>query len=265
MFLRSSFFLGLTLVFLGCNKPVTSGTTQVIGHAATGLKMPNAIYHDNSEAGIVYTQNLPFCDGVEVDVRMDKSGELWLFHDETLNPETAESGCIETHGSEALSQFRYRGIHQEPLFLLTAESANIFKGKFTFFDLKPLNACENVLKDPDVFKNALIALGLDTASFAVIVPDQTYLHALKDDFQVFLSIETLSQLTSSFLENEPKLRGVVIRNKSIRVEEVNFFKSIHKKVVIFEVRSAKGIKEALKKNPHYLLTDDVKLTVGLIH
>lgn len=265
MFLRSSFFLGLTLVLLGCNKPVTTATTQVIGHAATGLKMPNAIYHDNSEAGIVYTQNLPFCDGVEVDVRMDKSGELWLFHDETLNPETAESGCIETHGSEALSQFKYRGIHQEPLFLLTAESANIFKGKFTFFDLKPLNACENVLKDPDVFKNALIALGLDTASFAVIVPDQTYFHALKDDFQVFLSIETLSQLTSSFLENEPKLRGVVIRNRSIRVEEVNFLKSIHKKVVIFEVRSAKGIKEALKKNPHYLLTDDVKLTVGLIH
>lgn len=110
-----------------------------------------------------------------------------------------------------------------------------------------MNACENVLKDPEVLKNALIALGLDTASFAVIVPDQTYFQALKDDFQVFLSIETLSQLTSSFLDNEPKLRGVVIRNKSIRVEEVNFLKSIHKKVVIFEVRSAKGIKEALKK------------------
>jgi hypothetical protein len=82
---------------------------------------------------------------------------------------------------------------------------------------------------------------------------------------VYLSIESLSQLTSSFLENEPKLRGVVVRNKSIRLEEVNFLKSIHKKTVIFEVRSAKGIKEALKKNPDYVLTDDVKLTVGLIH
>jgi len=265
MYFRSSLMLFSLLLLLGCDKSNGNVTSKIIGHAATGLKMPNAMYHDNSEAGIVYTQNLPFCDGVEVDVRMDKSGKLWLFHDETLHLETAENGCVETHDSQALSQFRYRGIHQEPLFLLTAESANIFKGKFTFFDLKPLNACENVLKDPEVLKNALIGLGLDTSTFALIVPDQTYFQALKNDFSVYLSIESLSKLTSSFLENEPKLRGVVVRNKSIRLEEVNFLKSIHKKTVIFEVRSAKGIKGALKKNPDYVLTDDVKLTVGLIH
>jgi hypothetical protein len=34
-----------------------------------------------------------------------------------------------------------------------------------------------------------------------------------------------------------------------------------KKVIIFEVRSPKGIKSALKKHPNYLVTDDLRATI----
>lgn len=265
MYCRISLFCSLLFFLHGCKKSYVNVTSKIIGHAATGLKMPNAIYHDNSEAGIAYTQQLPFCAGVEVDVRMDQSGNLWLFHDETLSPEIAESGCIETHTSSALAEFHYRGMHKEPLFSLTAESAAIFQGKFTFFDLKPWNACENIVKVAEEFKNALLALGMDSASFGVIVPHETYFQALKNTFNVYLSIQSIADLSNDLLDNEPKLKGIVVRNSTISKEEVNFLKSIHKEVVIYEVRSARGIKEGLQKNPDYLITDDVKLTVGIKH
>jgi len=265
MYCRISLFCSLLFFLHGCKKSNVNVTPKIIGHAATGLKMPNAIYHDNSEAGIAYTQQLPFCTGVEVDVRMDQSGNLWLFHDETLSPEIAESGCIETHTSSTLAQFHYQGLHQEPLFALTAASATLFHGKFTFFDIKPWNACENTVKEALAFKNALLALGMDSTSFGIIVPNETYFQTLKNEFNVYLTIQSITDLSNNFLENEPKLKGIIVRNSAIREEEVNFLKSIHKEVVIYEVRSAKGIKEGLQKNPDYLITDDVKLTVGILH
>jgi hypothetical protein len=85
----------------------------------------------------------------------------------------------------------------------------------------------------------------------------------KSDFQVFLSINEVTELTSELLANEPGLRGVCIRSANISREEINFLKSIHKEVICYEVRSAKGIRAGLIKEPTYLLTDDLKLTLGL--
>jgi hypothetical protein len=89
------------------------------------------------------------------------------------------------------------------------------------------------------------------------------LEEFKHDFQVFLSINEVSELTSELLANEPRLRGICIRSAQITREEINFLKSINKEVICYEVRSPKGIKIALAKNPTYLLTDDLKLTLGL--
>ncbi len=254
--MRLSSLMGVLLVLWGCSK-VNHSTTQIFGHAATGLQNPNAIYHDNSLDAIRYASSLTGCRGVEVDVRMDAQGKLWLFHDELLNDETNLSGSVEEKTTDELTNGHYSTLKKEPLLMLDDATKAELSG-YTFLDLK----IPDILKLHE-FKNALLALDLDTSKFALIVSSLSYLEEFKHDFQVFLSINEVSELTSELLANEPRLRGICIRSARITREEINFLKSINKEVIAYEVRSPKGIKAALYKNPTYLLTDDLKISLGL--
>ena len=254
--MRLSSLMGVLLIFWGCSK-VNNSTTKIFGHAATGLQNPNAIYHDNSMDAIRYACALPGCSGVEVDVRMDAQGKLWLFHDEQLDDETNLSGSVEEMTTDKLTSGHYSTLKKEPLLRLDEAISSLSNG-YTFLDLK----IPEISKAQEL-KTALLDLDVDTTKFALIVSSLSYVDVFKQDFQVFLSINEVTDLTSEMLENEPRLRGICIRSAQITREEINFLKSINKEVITFEVRSPKGIKAALKKNPSYLLTDDLKISLGL--
>ena len=254
--MRLSSLMGVLLVLWGCSK-VNNSTTKIFGHAATGLQNPNAIYHDNSMDAIRYACALPGCSGVEVDVRMDAEGKLWLFHDELLDDETNLSGSVEEMATDKLTSGYYSTLKKEPLLRLDEAITALSQG-YTFLDLK----IPGISKAQEL-KAALLALDFDTTKFALIVSSLSYVDAFKQDFQVFLSINEVTDLTSEMLDNEPGLRGICIRSAQITREEINFLKSINKEVITYEVRSPKGIKAALKKNPSYLLTDDLKISLGL--
>ena len=254
--MRLSSLMGVLLVLWGCSK-VNHSTTQIFGHAATGLQNPNAIYHDNSLDAIRYASSLTGCSGVEVDVRMDAQGKLWLFHDDLLDDETNLSGSVEEKTTHELTNGHYSTLKKEPLLRMDDATKAEISG-YTFLDLK----IPDIMKSQE-FKAALLDLDLDTSKFALIVSSLSYLEEFKHDFQVFLSINEVSELTSELLANEPRLRGICIRSAQITREEINFLKSINKEVICYEVRSPKGIKAALYKNPTYLLTDDLKISLGL--
>ena len=254
--MRLSSLMGVLLVLWGCSK-VNHSTTQIFGHAATGLQNPNAIYHDNSLDAIRYASSLTGCSGVEVDVRMDAQGKLWLFHDDLLDDETNLSGSVEEKTTHELTNGHYSTLKKEPLLRMDDATKAEISG-YTFLDLK----IPDIMKSQE-FKAALLDLDLDTSKFALIVSSLSYLEEFKHDFQVFLSINEVSELTSELLAKEPRLRGICIRSAQITKEEINFLKSINKEVICYEVRSPKGIKAALYKNPTYLLTDDLKISLGL--
>jgi glycerophosphoryl diester phosphodiesterase len=254
--MRLSSLMGVLLVLCGCSK-VNNSNTKIFGHAASGLQNPNAIYHDNSMDAIRYACALPGCSGVEVDVRMDAEGKLWLFHDELLDDETNLSGSVEEMATDKLTSGHYSTLKKEPLLRLDEAITALSQG-YTFLDLK----IPGILKAQEL-KAALLALDFDTTKFALIVSSLSYVDVFKQDFQVFLSINEVTDLTSEMLDNEPGLRGICIRSAQITREEINFLKSINKEVITYEVRSPKGIKAALKKNPSYLLTDDLKISLGL--
>lgn len=256
--MRLSSLIVILYAFWGCSK-VNNSTTKIFGHAATGLQNPNAIYHDNSLDAIRYAVSLPGCSGVEVDVRMDAQGKLWLFHDARLDDETDLSGTVEEMTTDDLMSGHYSTLKKEPLLRLN-EATNAELSGYTFLDLK----IPDITKIQE-FKNALLALDLDTSKFALIVSSWAYLEEFNHDFQVFLSIHEVAELTSGMLDNEPGFRGICIRSAQISREEINFLKSIHKEVICYEVRSPKGIRAGLNKNPSYLLTDDLKLTLGLVN
>ena len=255
--MRLSSLMGALLVLWGCSK-VNNSTTKIFGHAATGLQNPNAIYHDNSLNAIRYASSLSGCSGVEVDVRMDAQGKLWLFHNDLLDDETNLSGSVEEMTTDELTSGHYRTLKKEPLLKLDAATTAELSQGYTFLDLKITG-----ISKAQELKSALLALDIDTAKFALIVSSLSYVDLFKSDFQVFLSINEVTELTSELLANEPGLRGVCIRSANISREEINFLKSIHKEVICYEVRSPKGIRAGLIKEPTYLLTDDLKLTLGL--
>ena len=254
--MRLSSLMGVLLVLCGCSK-VNNSNTKIFGHAASGLQNPNAIYHDNSMDAIRYAYALPGCSGVEVDVRMDAQGELWLFHDELLDDETNLSGSVEEMATDKLTSGYYSTLKKESLLRLDEAITALSQG-YTFLDLK----IPGISKAQEL-KSALLALDFDTTKFALIVSSLSYVDVFQQDFQVFLSINEVTDLTSEMLDNEPGLRGICIRSPQITREEINFLKSINKEVITYEVRSPKGIKAALKKNPSYLLTDDLKISLGL--
>lgn len=244
-------------VLMGCSK-VNNSTTKIFGHAASGLQNPNAMYHDNSLEAIRYSTSLPGCSGVEVDVRMDTQGKLWLFHDNILDVESNLTGKVELTTTDNLTGGHYRTLHKEPLLRLDLAMTELAQS-YTFLDLK-LNG---ISKAQEV-KTALLALNYDTTQFALIVSSWSYVEVFKHDFQVFLSVNEMTELSNEMLEIDSGIRGICIRSAQITREEINFLKSIHKEVICFEVRSPKGIKAALEKQPTYILTDDLKIALGLM-
>jgi len=252
-----SLFFALIVLAIGCSKRSDS-STQIFGHAATGLNISNAMYHDNSREAIDYALSLPHCSGVEVDVRMDAKGQLWLFHDESLDASTNLSSTVETSTTDYLESGRYRTMKKERLTALTPNLINVLSKGFTFFDIKG-----SLVTNKDSLLASLLSLNLDSSKFRIIVPNLAYFDFFKSYFPTFLALQDFSDLSSTFLENESELRGVCIRNEKITREQVNFLKSIHLQTIIYEVRSSKGISSALKKDPDYLLSDDLKLAIGL--
>jgi hypothetical protein len=182
-----------------------------------------------------------------------------LFHDERLDDETNLTGTVEEMTTDELMNGHYSTLKKEPLLRLD-EATNAELSGYTFLDLK----IPNIAKVQE-FRNALLGLDLDTAKFALIVSSWSYLEEFNHDFQVFLSIHEVAELTSGMLDNEPGFRGICIRSAQISREEIIYVKSIHKEVICYEVRSPKGIKAVLRKNPSYLLTDDLKLTLGILN
>jgi hypothetical protein len=54
------------------------------------------------------------------------------------------------------------------------------------------------------------------------------------------------------------VQGIVVRNSAMSKEEVQSIKNSGKKVVLYDMRSAVGIRKALKKNPDSIMTDDLR-------
>jgi glycerophosphoryl diester phosphodiesterase len=102
-------------LFVSCEKVSVDANTKIIGHAAMGLNSSSSIYANNSLEAIKLALSFSGCDGIELDVQLDNTGQLWLYHDEFLSSYTNANGCINDMESSALSEVFYQTIHHEKL------------------------------------------------------------------------------------------------------------------------------------------------------
>lgn len=247
-----------------CSKNKDYDDILVIGHAATGLEIMNSVYHDNSREAFEFALSIDGSDGVELDVQMSKDGKLWFYHDSDLESQTDGEGCIPDRTTVELSALKYKSIHQEKLFSLQQLDTALLAGKHLFIDLRHLNECDGTFVPVENIILQLDLQGFDDAKsytvHCITGYDAWITPLVAAGFNVCFSVYSMDEVTQCELMY-PELEGYVVKNKDFTSDEVSSIRSANKKVYIFEVRSPKGIRKALKKHPDGVISDDIRATL----
>ena len=261
--MRFSFVLLICLVVVACKKHTDYSSIKIIAHAAAGLENPNSIYHDNSKEAIELALSTEGCAGVEVDVQLSKDEHLWLFHDELLDEETNLSGCIHQFTNASLQSGKYATLKGEKLLELNGFPIDFALQKTLFLDLRHYSACESSFVSVSSVKNQLasfLSQKSDETTLIVILSTPEWIDMMQElPCSIYYSGGEYSDIEKQ-LKN-PAWDGFVVKNQFINHQQVVEMQALGKKVVIFEVRSPKGIRKALNKFPDYLMTDDLRATL----
>ncbi len=256
----------ILIVFLlaSCSKKKEFSLIEVIGHGATGLKILNSVYHDNSKEAVEFAISIEGCDGVEMDLQLSKDGTLWLFHDALLDEETNGSGCINDLTDNELALIEYSTMHKEKLVQLKDLDFSLFQGKEIFLDLRHYNACSALFVDIDKVILELNSLGIQSEKefniHCVLAYDQWVLPFITAGYLVDFSIYSLNEF-DTYNNLFPSISGYIVRNSDFDKNEIDKIKFSGKDVFIFDIRSPKGIRSALNKNPDAVITDDIRATL----
>jgi glycerophosphoryl diester phosphodiesterase len=261
--MRGSYFFILLIAF-ACSKNKDFEQIKVIGHAATGLEMSNSVYHDNTKEAVEFALSIEGCEGVEIDIQLSQDGNLWLYHDEKLQTQTNGEGCINDQTSQALDQVNYSTTANEKLTALEELDLSIFKGKEMLLDLRHYSACSPDFVDVSSVIEKLTALNLKTPTnfnvTCIISNSQWIQPFLTEGFQVYYSIYSQDEF-EKYESLFPGITGYIVKNADFTKDEVQMIKNSGKKVYIFEMRSPKGIRKALRKYPDGVVTDDIRATL----
>ncbi|MDR0803108.1 glycerophosphodiester phosphodiesterase family protein [Fluviicola sp.] len=234
--------------------------TQIGGHACAGLHVSSSNYHDNTLEAYKYARSFETIRLVEVDVQLSKDGTFWLFHDSKLDEESTGSGSVPQSADAYLSGLKYRSLEKEKLIRLQDLPADL-KGIILLIDLKESDGTASGLIDStrmfqaltearNYFTNGNLCLVTNTGRFVSSIKQTGY--------GLFLNAFN----SNHFLNDEQMylMDGVVFQNSDVEAADVIAVKTMGKRAILYNVRSPKGIKSALKKSPDYLLTDDIKAT-----
>lgn len=263
---RGSFGWPVLAIFIAvsCKKDISYPDTKIIGHGATGLSTLNAVYEDNTKEAVEMALETLGCDGIEIDIQASASGKLWLYHDQQLSSRTKSSGCIGTKTDPELDQIRYQSVHKEKLLPLSQLPIAKCTGKTIMLDLRHYDYCKSQLADPQPFIDEIAAVpAFHDGSMEVMILLNTagWITYFENSSLPVIYSATTFEDAEQVLQQHPTYDGIIIRNAEITKDQVSAMKAAGKKVIIFEVRSPKGIRSAFKKHPDFLVTDDLRATI----
>jgi hypothetical protein len=102
-----------------------------------------------------------------------------------------------------------------------------------------------------------LALNSTSENVCLITNNVFLLSELADQYTTYFSSDNL-ELSKQIISENPDCRGLVIRNKTIEKSQVSYLKSLGKEIYLFDIRSPRGNRDALKKNPNGIITDDIR-------
>lgn len=252
------------LLLISCKKQDDFSSIGIIGHGGNGLDNVNTLYHDNSLESIELALLTDGCDGIELDVQLSADHTLWLYHDPTLDSETNGAGCVASQSDADISTLRYSSINHEELIRLTDLPRAYLAYKKVMIDARSIDQCTNAPIDLSSFVNELIVFRTSCPSSTQIIVGTNNVSWIST-FSV-AGFETMAEITSMGQFNElilaaPGIDYVVARNTTISSEDVSLIQNSGRKVVIYEVRSPKSIRNAMQKRPALIMTDNIRTTV----
>ena len=252
---RVIILLFITLIIGACNKEKSINQTKLIGHAGSGMTQWNGMFVDNSLEGIKYALSLDNCYGVEMDVSISADSTLWLFHDSELSDRTNGSGCVRNATDEYLSGLHYKSLHQEKLVKLK-DVLLLNTNKQLVLDGKNYGQCQQSDIDYELIKRCFEKVGPLPANVMVNISTMELYSYLKDlAFPLVLKIDNISQATPAFDKEE--VIGFMFEASKVTKEEIRSLQDKNYKVYLYEVRSIARLKKELKKQPDYILVDDL--------
>lgn len=254
----------LVLILFACQKQKDFVSIRIAGHAGMGLENTNSIFHDNSFESIELALAIEGCDGVEVDLQRAADGSLWLYHDDKLETQTNSSGCIAAKTANEVMPVTYSTIKNEELLEFTKLPWERLKGKRLFLDIRHYSGCDfSILDAQEMISSINDQLPADHGvDLAVILNRKQWVEEfVAAGFNVFLHVHPEIDDPTNISEDFPGISGVILKNNECQIDDVQFWQSKGKKVVIFEMRSPKGIRKALNKYPDEVITDDVRATL----
>jgi hypothetical protein len=189
---------------------------------------------------------------------------LWLIHDGPLNSETNGEGCLETQTDDYLAKIHFKSLEKEKLRRLSEIEELTITDKKIFLDIKHYNECNNSILEQERMRKALNDFRSSLVSvenFMLILSNPAWIEGfITDGWKVIYNSDELSSLKA--IENKhPQLFGFLIRNSFVNKGEVMDLQQKDKRVYLYDIRAPKEIKEAGKKNPTGVLTDDVHSSI----
>ncbi len=259
--MRFKVLLILFIVF-SCKKK-HDYSVDIIGHAGNGLSISNSIYHANSLQAIELALGTPGVEGVEIDLQLSKDNDLWLYHDMTLDDETNLTGCVSNLNNEILSTAFYKSLHKEKLMQFKNLNFSLYAGKTFYLDIRHYNTCENSFIDINKMISALSVeiSKWNQVKFIILTNHYDWLSPLTTaGLKVYYEIENVSDFLNA-KANNIIVDGVISRSTNLSKEEISSIQSENKKVILFNMRAPKPIREAMNKFPDGLIVDDLKVAL----
>lgn len=247
------------MVLFSCKKH-QSYPVEIIGHAGNGLNISTSIYHANTLESIELALGTIGISGIEIDLQLSADNEFWLLHDDKLETETSGNGCISESTYDQLTNVHFKTINKEKLVRLKDIDFSKYNGKTIYLDIRHYNTCTEALLPLENIQNALqeTLAGWNGIQFIVVTNHKSWLNALSSSGWItYTDIHTMDEFTI-LKQGNYSYEGVIVRNSAATKEDVNTIKSENKKVILFDMRAPKPIRQALKKQPDAIIVDDLK-------
>lgn len=243
-------------MLLGCRKKDSFPHVQVVGHAGAGLYIDRVPFPGNTQESINFAAALGLRH-IEVDLQLSANNRWVLFHGDFLTDKTNFQGCISQFNTDEIKDIRYHGFPNVAIPLLLETDFSAFD--HVFLDIKHFDACTNYsLLDTAMMHEEVLRIveKFPNQNFVVVSRHAPVLiHFRNLGFDVCHEVFTYKALQNSRSINN--FDFFAIRNAHISGEQVAEAKNLGLRIMLFGVRSKAGNRDAMKKNPNFVMSDAV--------
>jgi len=271
---RGIFILCFVQLLFGCKSEsfdienINGNKIDVLGHAGMGV---SNLYPSNSAESILNCLNLG-ATGSEMDVQMTSDGVLVLFHDESLDQKTNQSGVIHSQTWDQIKTAEYDEVpytHYNIVKLrdIIENIENLESFIFTL-DIKLYSESTNMTNYIDQFTDALVSLFSEYNLYNYV-----YVESQSTDFLNVLQSKAsnidLYYYPQTFQDGLNKalnfnLKGISISSSNITKEQIADAHNAGVFITVWGTQSEEENIEAIRKNPDMIQTDRVKYLVDIL-